>query len=188
MPITLDIREKVEKQVEEKKKQLIKDVRSSIEKGAREGAKKAVVDMKRFTDQYVKRYYKSYKPKVYKRNFNLRFTLLSSHVGRKAGDMTFIYGSDQYEYKPYAKSNPNMVFDSFMSGSRYSNAAVMAADSKHFGPNIVTFKPESRGGAEILADTWNSMLFQDFLKKIQKTYEKNLPNYILKYLQTQWSL
>ena len=183
MPI--DLRVLIEKSLEKEKKRIIKDIQKTIDQGAKKGAEAATRDFDRFYKKYVEQYYK-YKPKRYVRNLNLRFTLVNSVVHGNTGNVTFMFSNSAYEYPPRSRTNPDMVFDAFMSGSRYSNAAVMRADPKNFGVNIIRFNAP-QGSYEILKGMQNTRyLFQDFLEAIKTVYSKHLEGYIVTYFETNW--
>lgn len=178
------------KDIKSKLKVMKRDAKKVLQSAVGRGARIAAREVEEIHAQYVAIYYKNYEPTVYRRNsprWNLSKTILSKQVNQKTGDVVVNFGSANLRFLDTPRSDPNMVFDSFMSGSRYSNAAVMKADPKHFGTNVVKFAP--KGQREVMKGTWGTVQpYDSFLDTLDGFYQRHFRNYIVRYINSNWSI
>lgn len=150
----------------------LKIVRSEAAKAGRRAAR----DMKKVFDSYLQTYYE-YQPRRYKRQWYIDTSLLSIKAERN-GDVLITFSNIGYHYKN-STTNPDMVFDSFMTSSRRSNAQVEARYHGDFGKHVVDFTtPDDLElfGSQISG----SKYFDDMMKEMESTYQDAFDDYIWK--------
>lgn len=147
------LRNSIEKVCKKKLANVEKSMLRTLDKGIENAVNSAIKDIKLIHRQYVYRYYKSYPPREYRRTNNLWDISIGGKYkknGKITGNILIVYSNKNVSY-PNPKTNADMVFKSFMEGSRYSNSYVMKQDTDHFGDHVVKFAP--KGTRDILRNT-----------------------------------
>lgn len=170
----------LDKEIEKWYKGVIKDfTRDSLKIVRSEAAKagrRAAHDMKKVFDSYLRAYYE-YQPRQYKRQWYIDTSLLSVKAERN-GDVLVTFSNVGYHYKN-PKTNPDMVFDSFMTSSRRSNARVEARYPGDFGKHVVEFTTPV--DLELFDNQISgNKYFDDMINEMESTYQDAFDDYIWK--------
>lgn len=193
------LRNSIEKVCKKKLANVEKSMLRTLDKGIENAVNSAIKDIKLIHRQYVYRYYKSYPPREYRRTNNLWDISIGGKYkknGKITGNILIVYSNKNVSY-PNPKTNADMVFKSFMEGSRYSNSYVMKQDTDHFGDHVVKFAP--KGTRDILRNTQggrNYGIYADMssddgntlIGKMEKQYREHYYNYVVDYFNDNFRL
>ena len=172
-----ELEKKINKWAEKQIRNRVNTAKEMIDNGTRLAGRCIAKDIRTIFGQYIRKYYE-YNPKRYKRQWYLETTLANVTVLR-SGNVKICFSNESYNYVN-PKTNPDMVFHTFMSSSRRQRPEVEAQDPHNFGVHVISFEPQN---LEYFEDSFGQNIYFDtLLNKIQEKASEKYESFILKYI------